>query len=58
MYLMLFSSHLYLSMEFQAEIQVRALYLELCFVKSTRTTVKDSNSLEKERQWQEYFKEM
>lgn len=58
MYLMLFSSHFYLNMEFQAEIQVRALYLEQCFVKSTRINVKNRKSLEEEREGHEYFKEM
>jgi hypothetical protein len=45
-------------MEFQAEIQVRALYLEQCFVKSTRINVKNRKSLEEEREGHEYFKEM
>jgi hypothetical protein len=45
-------------MEFQAETQVRALCWALCYVQSTRTSVKDRKRWEEERQWHECFKEM
>ena len=58
MYVMLFSSRFYLNMDFRAETRMRALYIEVRCVRSTRSPVKDRNSLKEERQWHEYIKEM
>jgi hypothetical protein len=57
-YVMLFSSRFNFNMDFQAETQLRDLCLELRYVKSTRTTVKNRKSLEEGRQWHGYFKVM